>query len=128
MGGIVEVEHARHQFGSLVVIDDLSFELSEGGALGVVGPNGAGKTTMLNVVAGDLRPRSGTVRLQGRDVTRMAANGRCRLGIGRTSQIPRVAMRAWGSSSNEASAIHQGTSPATPHPMNAAIAASCRPA
>ena len=89
MGGIVEVEHARHQFGSLVVLDDLSLELSEGEALGVVGPNGAGKTTMLNVVAGDLRPRSGTVRLQGRDVTRMAANGRCRLGIGRTSQIPR---------------------------------------
>jgi branched-chain amino acid transport system ATP-binding protein len=89
MGGIVEVEHARHQFGSLVVLDDLSFELSEGEALGVVGPNGAGKTTMLNVVAGDLRPRRGTVRVQGRDVTRMAANGRCRLGIGRTSQIPR---------------------------------------
>ena len=58
MGGIVEVEHARHQFGSLVVLDDLSFELSEGEALGVVGPNGAGKTTMLNVVAGDLRPRT----------------------------------------------------------------------
>jgi branched-chain amino acid transport system ATP-binding protein len=89
MGGIVEVEHARHQFGSLVVIDDLSFELADGEALGVIGPNGAGKTTMLNLVAGDLRPRSGTVRFQGRDVTRMASNGRCRLGIGRTSQIPR---------------------------------------
>jgi branched-chain amino acid transport system ATP-binding protein len=89
MAGVVEVDRASHQFGSLVVIDDLSFELAEGEALGVVGPNGAGKTTMLNIVAGDLRPRSGAVRFHGRDITRVASNGRCRLGIGRTSQIPR---------------------------------------
>jgi branched-chain amino acid transport system ATP-binding protein len=89
MDVVVEVDQVSHQFGSLLVLDELSFQLAAGEALGVVGPNGAGKTTMLNVVAGDLRPRHGRVRLLGRDVTRTAANGRCRLGVGRTAQIPR---------------------------------------
>ena len=61
-----------NQFGSLVVIDDLSFELSEGEALGVVGPNGAGKTTMLNVWPATCRPRRrhGTTSRARRDRTR----------------------------------------------------------
>jgi branched-chain amino acid transport system ATP-binding protein len=86
---ILEVERVSKRFGSLVVIDDLSFGLVEGEALGVVGPNGAGKTTMLNVVAGDLRPDEGRIRLGGKDITRLPAHRRCRLGIGRTAQVPR---------------------------------------
>jgi branched-chain amino acid transport system ATP-binding protein len=89
MAPVVEVANAAKWFGSLVVIDDLSFQLEEGEALGIVGPNGAGKTTLLNLVAGDLRPNRGRIRLGGRDVTRLAAHARCRLGIGRTAQVPR---------------------------------------
>ncbi len=55
----------------------------------MVGPNGAGKTTMLAMVGGDVRPDSGTVTFDGRDVTHLSATQRARLGLGRTYQIPR---------------------------------------
>lgn len=89
MTALLEVRKVSKFFGSLVVLDDLSFEVHEGSAFGIVGPNGAGKTTLLNVVAGDTRPTKGEVLLGGRDVTRLASHRRCRLGVGRTSQVPR---------------------------------------
>lgn len=76
------------RFGALVVADDLSFTVEEGEALGVIGPNGAGKTTMFNLVSGALKPNGGTVAFDGRDVTGVPADARCRLGIGRTFQVP----------------------------------------
>ena len=86
---IVEVAGLSKRFGNLAVIDDLSFSLAPGEALGVVGPNGAGKTTTLNLIAGDLRPTTGSVRFAGENVTQLGSHRRCRLGIGRTSQVPR---------------------------------------
>jgi branched-chain amino acid transport system ATP-binding protein len=86
---VIEVQGVSKRFGALTVIDDLSFSLAPGEALGIVGPNGAGKTTTLNMIAGDLRPNAGTVHFAGRDVTGVAAHRRCRLGIGRTAQLPR---------------------------------------
>jgi branched-chain amino acid transport system ATP-binding protein len=86
---LVEVDQVSKRFGSLVVLDGLSLELAAGEAIGIIGPNGAGKTTVLNVVAGDLRPNAGAVRFDGRDITSLTANRRCRVGIGRTAQIPR---------------------------------------
>jgi len=82
------MEEVRLRFGALQVVDDLSVQLEEGEAVGVVGPNGAGKTTMLNLLAGQLRPDSGRVRFDGRDVTALGARRRCQLGIARTYQIP----------------------------------------
>jgi branched-chain amino acid transport system ATP-binding protein len=87
--GIVEVVGLTKRFGALTVVDDLSFALREGEALGVVGPNGAGKTTTLNLVAGDLEPTTGRVLFEGHNVTSLSADRRCRLGMGRTAQIPR---------------------------------------
>ncbi|MEQ1698646.1 MAG: ABC transporter ATP-binding protein [Ilumatobacteraceae bacterium] len=89
MSPIIEVDSVSKRFGALSVIDELSFSLQRGEALGVVGPNGAGKTTTLNMIAGDFRPTSGRVRFDGRDVTDLPSHRRCRLGIGRTSQVPR---------------------------------------
>jgi branched-chain amino acid transport system ATP-binding protein len=86
---LLEVVDVTRKFGSLTVIDGISLSLNEGEALGVVGPNGAGKTTLLNLIAGDLLPGSGRVMFDGADVTRLPTHTRCRLGIGRTSQIPR---------------------------------------
>ncbi|MEM8852054.1 MAG: ABC transporter ATP-binding protein [Pseudomonadota bacterium] len=76
------------RFGALVVADDLTFSVEEGEALGVIGPNGAGKTTMFNLVSGALKANAGTVMFRGRDVTVVPADVRCRLGIGRTFQVP----------------------------------------
>jgi len=86
---LLEVVDVSKRFGGVHVIEDFTFEVAEGEALGIVGPNGAGKTTLLNLIAGDLRPDRGTIRLAGADVTRQPAHARCRRGIGRTSQIPR---------------------------------------
>lgn len=77
------------RFGALVVLEDVSIALPPGGALGIVGPNGAGKTTLLDMLAGAGKPDGGTVSYDGQDVTRLPAAARCRLGIGRTHQVPR---------------------------------------
>ncbi len=86
---LLEVADVSKRFGGVRVIEDFTFHVAEGEALGIVGPNGAGKTTLLNLVAGDLRPDKGSIRLDGADVTRLPAHARCRRGVGRTAQIPR---------------------------------------
>jgi branched-chain amino acid transport system ATP-binding protein len=82
------MEEVSLRFGALQVIDNLSMHLDDGEAVGVVGPNGAGKTTMLNLLAGQLRPDTGRIRLDGHDVTAVGARRRCLLGVARTYQIP----------------------------------------
>ncbi|MFC0105933.1 ABC transporter ATP-binding protein [Kibdelosporangium aridum] len=89
MTPLLEVSGLAKRFGRLTVIDDLSFAVAPGEALGVVGPNGAGKSTMLNLVNGVLRPDQGTISFTGVDVTRAGADRRCRAGIARSYQIPR---------------------------------------
>jgi branched-chain amino acid transport system ATP-binding protein len=86
---LLSVVGVSKKFGALTVTEDMSFDVAEGDALGIVGPNGAGKTTLLNLCAGDLRPDSGTITFDGTNVTGSASHVRCRQGIGRTSQIPR---------------------------------------
>ncbi len=89
MGDLLQVADLTKRFGALVVVEDFTFDVAEGEALGIVGPNGAGKTTLLNLIAGDLRPDRGSVTVGGVDITRLAAHRRCQRGIGRTAQIPR---------------------------------------
>ena len=88
MAALLELDGLSKSFGALKVIDDLTVHLDEGEALGVVGPNGAGKTTMLHLAAGQLRPDTGRVRLDGRDITGLPARSRCQLGLARTYQVP----------------------------------------
>jgi branched-chain amino acid transport system ATP-binding protein len=86
---LLELEGATKRYGALRVVDDLSMHVEAGEALGVVGPNGAGKTTALSLIAGDVPITSGSIRFDGRDITRLPAHARCRAGIGRTFQVPR---------------------------------------
>jgi branched-chain amino acid transport system ATP-binding protein len=86
---LLEVQHATKRYSALTVVDDLSFGVEAGEALGIVGPNGAGKTTALSLVAGDVPLSGGTVRFDGEDISRTAPHARCRAGIGRTFQVPR---------------------------------------
>jgi branched-chain amino acid transport system ATP-binding protein len=85
---VLRLEHVSKSFGALTVVDDLSLELAAGEALGIIGPNGAGKTTLFNLISGDLAPSSGTIAFHNNDITALPAHARCRLGIGRTYQIP----------------------------------------
>ncbi len=85
---LIRLEHVSKNFGALNVVDDLSLELGAGEALGIIGPNGAGKSTLFNLITGDVAPSSGSISFAERDITRLSAPARCRLGIGRTYQIP----------------------------------------
>jgi branched-chain amino acid transport system ATP-binding protein len=89
MAHLLEVTGISKRFGGFQVIEGFTFHVDEGDALGIVGPNGAGKTTLLNLVAGEHRPDDGIILLDGNDITALAPHQRCRLGIGRTAQIPR---------------------------------------
>jgi branched-chain amino acid transport system ATP-binding protein len=86
---ILSARDVRKQFGALVVLDGVALEVGADDAVGIVGPNGAGKTTLLDVLAGAQRPNGGSVAFRGEDVTGLRAAARCRLGIGRTHQVPR---------------------------------------
>lgn len=88
MGEILTMDSVSKSYGKLKVTDDLSLTLQEGEALGIIGPNGAGKSTMFNLIAGGVRPDRGRIAYQGSDVTALSASKRCRLGIGRSYQIP----------------------------------------
>ncbi len=76
-------------FGSLVAVSNLSFEVHRGEILGIIGPNGAGKTTVFNLLTGVMKPDTGSIILDGQDITRLSPARRCRAGIGRTYQVPR---------------------------------------
>ena len=62
---VLETHGLKKSFGGVKVIDDLSMQLNEGEALGIVGPNGAGKTTLFNLITGVYRPDDGRVVVQG---------------------------------------------------------------
>jgi heme ABC exporter ATP-binding subunit CcmA len=62
---MLSAEGLRHRFGRVVALDDVSFTLTPGRTLAIFGPNGAGKTTLLKVLAGLIRPQSGTVHVAG---------------------------------------------------------------
>jgi branched-chain amino acid transport system ATP-binding protein len=85
----VEAHGLVKVFGGLRAVDDMSIVLRKGEVLGVIGPNGAGKSTLFNLLAGSVRPTTGTVHIAGKDLTRAGADRRIALGVGRTFQIPR---------------------------------------
>jgi branched-chain amino acid transport system ATP-binding protein len=77
----------RH-FEGMHAVDGVSIEVPKGQITGLIGPNGAGKSTFLAVLAGTLPASSGTIVFEGRDITRLAAYRRARLGLVRTFQLP----------------------------------------
>src|SRR5438034_8954031 len=85
---LLEIAGLRKSFGSIVVADDVNLSVAPGEAVGIIGPNGAGKTTLFNLIAGGLAPDGGAILVEGRDITRLPPQARCRAGIGRTHQIP----------------------------------------
>jgi branched-chain amino acid transport system ATP-binding protein len=86
---LLELDHVTKRFGRVVIAEDLSFAVGAGDTVGIVGPNGAGKTSLFGLISGDLSPGSGQVIFGGRTITRIDPAARCRLGIGRTYQVPR---------------------------------------
>jgi branched-chain amino acid transport system ATP-binding protein len=83
---LLEVRDVRVAFGGIIAVDDCSLELDAGRVQGLIGPNGAGKTTTFNVVTGLQAPTSGSVWLDGEDLTTVAPHERARRGLARTFQ------------------------------------------
>lgn len=77
-------------YGGVRALDDVSLTLEPGRIYGLIGPNGSGKSTFLNSVGGQVRPDSGTIALNGVDITGLRIDQRARLGLCRTFQDPRV--------------------------------------
>jgi branched-chain amino acid transport system ATP-binding protein len=86
---LLELREVTKRFGQVTVADRLSLRVSSSEMLGVVGPNGAGKTSVFGLISGDLAPDSGSVWFAGNVVNKLDAAQRCRVGIGRTYQVPR---------------------------------------
>jgi branched-chain amino acid transport system ATP-binding protein len=85
---ILSVHRLCKNFGGLAAVADLSFNVQRGEALGFMGPNGAGKTTLINMISGEFKPDSGTIKFKGKDIQGLSPHRVCGLGIGRTYQIP----------------------------------------
>jgi branched-chain amino acid transport system ATP-binding protein len=83
---LLDVDRVSVRFGGLIAVDEVSLEVEERRVTGLIGPNGAGKTTLFNVICGLQSTRGGRVRLDGKDVTRLAPHKRARRGIARTFQ------------------------------------------
>jgi branched-chain amino acid transport system ATP-binding protein len=85
---ILAFDKISKRFGAVVVAQDIDLALADGEALGIIGPNGAGKTTLFGIASGTVQPDAGRVLLGGSDITRLPPERRCRLGMGRSFQIP----------------------------------------
>jgi branched-chain amino acid transport system ATP-binding protein len=84
---VLRLEGVSRRFGGLVAVDGVSLTLGPRRRLAVIGPNGAGKTTLFRLIAGDMPSSKGRIFLFGREVTRLPAHRRARLGLSRTFQI-----------------------------------------
>lgn len=86
MTAVLAVEDLTVRFGGHLAVSSVSLSVPAGRICGLIGPNGAGKTTTFNAICGVITPTSGTIRLHGRDVSRLGTHHRARLGVGRTFQ------------------------------------------
>ena len=85
---MLELDNVSVRFGGLTAVDNVSLSIDSHDVIGLVGSNGAGKTTLFNAISGLVRPSTGAIRFNGRDVLRAPMHVRARLGIGRTFQVP----------------------------------------
>jgi ABC-type branched-subunit amino acid transport system ATPase component len=86
----LQLEKVSRHFGGLKAVDNVTLSVEPGARHAIIGPNGAGKTTLFNVISGELPASSGTIALNGADITTLTPNRRAALGIARTFQITRL--------------------------------------
>ena len=91
-GAVLKVENLCKSFGALPVSDAVNLEVKSGEIHAIIGPNGAGKSTLIGQIAGGLSPDTGSIFLNGQDITGLKMAHRAQLGLGRTFQISSLAM------------------------------------
>ncbi|RXZ32316.1 ABC transporter ATP-binding protein [Oxalobacteraceae bacterium CAVE-383] len=87
---MLQFDRIGKQFGGLQVLQDVSFTVPQGSVFGLIGPNGAGKTTVFNLVTGLLRPSTGNILFEGKDIGHAPPHKITRLGLARTFQNIRI--------------------------------------
>lgn len=87
---VLKLHNVIKRFGGVTAADNVCLELYGGEVFGLIGPNGSGKTTLLNLITGIYKADSGTVRLEGCDITKSPTHTRSKLGIVRSFQHPRL--------------------------------------
>ena len=110
-GGTLRATTVSRSFEGVNALRDVTLELRRNEVVGLIGPNGAGKTTLVNVITGFDRPSSGSVELEGRDITTWAPHRRGRAGIARTFQGSHSFGHLSVRENVEVSALGSGTSP-----------------
>lgn len=86
---VLQLQELSKTFNGIYALSNINFTINEGEIVGLVGPNGAGKTTLFNLISGRLRPSSGKILFQGKDITGLKPHAVCKLGISRTFQSSR---------------------------------------
>lgn len=89
-GAELIIEGLGKSFGGVKVLSGVTLRVDAGRITGLIGPNGSGKSTCFNIVSGFLKPGAGAIRFDGRDITSWTIQQRCRLGLIRTFQTPKV--------------------------------------
>jgi len=87
---ILEAQHLRKEFGSLVAVEDVSVQVRACTLHSIIGPNGAGKTTLFNLLSGTMPPTKGRVFFKGEDVTNLPSYRVAHIGMGRSFQITNI--------------------------------------
>lgn len=85
---LLVVSNVTKRFGGLTAVNNVSFKINHKEVVGLIGPNGSGKTTLLNLISGYYQLDSGDIIFKGQKINGFPPPKRCRLGIGRTFQIP----------------------------------------
>lgn len=83
---VLQIDGITKQMGGVQVLQDVSLTVRAGQRRAIIGPNGAGKTTLFRIIAGELQPSAGRIRLYGEDITHLPAHQRARRGLVRTFQ------------------------------------------
>lgn len=90
MSDILEVENLTKKFGELTAVNDIKFSISPGKIYGLIGPNGAGKSTLFHLISGVLKPTSGSVYFDGKDITDHSVHEVAEMGLVRSFQDTRI--------------------------------------
>ena len=87
---ILDIQNVERSFGGIKALNGVSFGIEDNSIVGLIGPNGSGKSTLINVISGFLAPDSGSIHLNGRDISHMKPFEISSLGLCRTFQITRI--------------------------------------
>ena len=87
---LLEVKNLNKKFGSVTAANNINFKMNENEIIGVIGANGAGKTTFCNIITGYLKPDSGVILYEGKNITKFNVQEIKNIGIHRSFQIPQV--------------------------------------